>query len=83
MKVDKLGVSFDPDLGDAVHSAAKESGYGLSGSPAEAAWKLRNEVLAAYLTDWEAEYGPLSDEEVTQACGELRVPSPQADQSTA
>src|SRR3989442_6680811 len=37
VKVDKLSVSFDPDLGDAVRAAAKRSGRGLSGWLAEAA----------------------------------------------
>jgi hypothetical protein len=30
MKVDKLSVSFDPDLGDAVRAAARQRGGGVS-----------------------------------------------------
>ena len=72
MKVDKLSVSFDPDLGDAVRAAAKRTGRGLSGWLADAAAaRLRVEVLADFLDGWEAEHGPLTAEELAQATAEL------------
>jgi hypothetical protein len=76
MKVDKLSISFDPDLGDAVRAAAKRSGRGLSGWLAEAAAaRLRTEALAEFLDEWEAEHGPLTAEELAQASAEIGQPS--------
>lgn len=72
MKVDKLSVSFDPDLGDAVRAAAKRSGRGLSGWLAEAAAaRLRAEALAGFLDGWEADHGELTAEELARASAEL------------
>ncbi len=76
MKVDKLSVSFDPDLGDAVRSAAKRAGRGLSGWLADAAVaRLRAEALADFLDDWEAEHGPFTAEELAKATAELGLPA--------
>ena len=64
MKVDKLSVSFEPDLGDAVRSAAAQAGKPVSSWLAEAAAsKLRAEALAEFLSGWEAEHGVLTAEE--------------------
>ncbi|HVW31045.1 MAG TPA: hypothetical protein VHL53_00775 [Acidimicrobiia bacterium] len=72
MKVDKLSVSFDPDLGDAVRAAAKRSGRGLSGWLAEAAAaRLRAEALTEFLGDWETEHGELTPDELARATAEL------------
>ena len=72
MKVDKLSVSFDPDLGDAVRAAAQRSGRGLSGWLAEAAAaRLRAEALAEFLDAWEAEHGELTAEELARATAEI------------
>ncbi len=72
MRVDKLSVSFDPELGDAVRSAASRSGKPLSSWLAEAAGsKLRAEALAEFLAGWEAEHGPLTAEEIARAEREL------------
>jgi hypothetical protein len=77
VKVDKLSVSFDPDLGDAVRAAAKRSGRGLSRWLAEAAAaRVRAEALADSLEGWEAEHGALSAEEVARAAAELGLPVP-------
>jgi hypothetical protein len=74
MKVDKLSVSFDPDLGDAVREAAKRAGRGLSGWLAEAAEaKLRSEALGDFLDGWEAEHGALSADRLAAAAAELRL----------
>lgn len=75
MKVDKLSVSFDPDLGDAVRAAAKRSGRSLSGWLADAAGaRLRAEALADFLDTWETEHGPLGAEELARATAELGLP---------
>jgi len=74
MKVDKLSVSFDPDLGDAVRAAAQRRG-GLSRWLAEAAEaKLRAEALAEFLDSWEAEHGQLTADELATAAAELGLP---------
>ena len=76
VKVDKMSISFDPDLGDAVRAAASRAGRGLSGWLAEAAAaKLRAEALADFLDEWEAEHGRLTAEELTIAARELTVAS--------
>jgi hypothetical protein len=77
MKVDKLSVSFDPDLGDAVRDAARRAGRGLSGWLAEAAEvKLRSEALGDFLDGWEAEHGALSSGQLAAAAAELRLDPP-------
>jgi hypothetical protein len=76
MKVDKLSVSFAPDLGDAVRDAARHNGSSLSAWLADAATaKLRAQALADYLSDWEAEHGKLTTEEIAKASADLRLPS--------
>jgi hypothetical protein len=72
MKVDKMSISFEPDLGDAVRAAAAEAGKPLSSWLAEAAAsKLRSEALARFLEDWQAEHGALTAAEVAKAEQEL------------
>lgn len=72
MKVDKLSVSFNPDLGDAVRAAAERVGGGLSGWLADAAEaKLRSEALVDFLAAWESEHGALTAEEIAAATAEL------------
>ncbi|MGO9788789.1 MAG: hypothetical protein ACLP8S_04430 [Solirubrobacteraceae bacterium] len=74
MKVDKLSVSFDSDLGDAVRDAAKRAGRGLSGWLAEAAEaKLRSEALGEFLDGWEADHGALSRDQLAAAAAELHL----------
>ncbi len=72
MKVDKISVSFDPDLGDSVREAARRQGAGLSAWLAGAAEaKLRSEALADFLQAWESEHGHLTEEELARAAKEL------------
>ena len=72
LKVDKLSVSFTPDLGDAVRLAARRSGGGVSRWLAEAAAaKLRSEALVEFLEAWEAEHGALTGAEMERAAAEL------------
>ena len=74
MKVDKLSISFDPELGDAVRSAAAQAGKPLSSWLAEAAAsKLRAEALEEFLANWESEHGVLTAEEIARAERELGV----------
>ncbi len=79
VKVDKLSVSFDPDLGDAVRSAAKRSGRGVSRWLADAATaRLRADALAEFLDAWEAEHGELTPDELARAADELGLRQPVA-----
>jgi len=74
VKVDKLSISLDPELGDAVRSAAARAGQPVSSWLAEAAaGKLRAEALAEFLDGWEAEHGGLTPEELARAERELGV----------
>ncbi len=74
MKVDKLSVSFDPELGDAIRSAAAQAGKPLSSWLAEAAAsKLRAEALEEFLAGWESEHGVLTAAEIARAERELGV----------
>jgi len=72
VKVDKLSISFEPELGDAVRSAAAQAGQPVSSWLAEAAAsKLRAEALAELLASWQAEHGALTAEEIGRAEREL------------
>ena len=72
MRVDKLSISFDPELGDAVRAAAAQAGQPVSSWLAEAAAsKLRAEALAGFLDGWESEHGVLSTEEIARVESEL------------
>lgn len=72
MKVDKLSISFEPELGDAVRSAAAQAGKPVSSWLAEAAAsKLRADALAEFLASWETEHGVLTAEEIVRAEAEL------------
>jgi hypothetical protein len=74
VKVDKMSVSLDADLGDAVRSAASRAGKPLSSWLAEAAAsKLRAEALTEFLAGWEAEHGALTAQEIGRAERELGV----------
>jgi hypothetical protein len=74
VKVDKMSVSFEAELGDAVRSAAARAGKPLSAWLAEAAGnKLRAEALAEFLAGWEAEHGVLTAAEIARAERELGV----------
>ncbi|HEX4838115.1 MAG TPA: hypothetical protein VFV03_06295 [Solirubrobacteraceae bacterium] len=76
MKVDKLSVSFAPELGDAVRDAARHSHSSVSAWLADAAAaKLRSQALAEYLAEWEARHGSLTTEELAQAAAELGLPA--------
>jgi hypothetical protein len=72
MKVDKMSVSFEATLGDEIRQAAREGGVGLSSWLAEAAArKLRADALREFLDEWEAEFGPVTPEELARAEADL------------
>ncbi|HDH02787.1 MAG TPA: hypothetical protein ENH15_00910 [Actinobacteria bacterium] len=72
MKVDKMSISMDPDLGDQVREAAQRAGKPLSGWLADAAAaKLRSEALVYYLADFEQRHGSLTEAEIDSAREEL------------
>ena len=59
MRVDKISISLDAGLGDAVRQAARRADKGLSAWLAEAARaKLRAEALGTFLDAWEQAHGP-------------------------
>ena len=59
-------------MGDPVRSAAAQAGEPVSSWLAEAAAsELRAEALAAFLSDWQAEHGALTAEEIGRAEREL------------
>lgn len=76
MKVNKLSVSFAPDLGDEVRDAARQDGSSLSAWLADAAAaKLRTQALSDYLKEWEEQRGQLTPAELARATAELKLPS--------
>ena len=84
MKVDKLSVSFDAELSDAVRTAAARSGRGLSRWLSEAAAaKLRADALSEFLDDWEAEHGSFTADELARASRDLGLPVPGSSQPAA
>jgi hypothetical protein len=76
VSVDKLSISFESQLAEAVRAAAARAGRPLSSWLAEAAAvKLRAEALAGFLAEWEAEHGALTVEEIARAERELGMSS--------
>jgi len=74
MKVDKISISFEAELGDEVRAAALKTRKGLSAWLAEAAAaKLRAEALEEFLDSWEREHRPLTVTELNRAESELGV----------
>ena len=72
MKVDKLSISMDPQLGDDVRLAAERAGVSVSAWLAEAAAaRLRKQALAEFLSDWQAKHGKITPEELARARAEL------------
>lgn len=64
MTVKKLSIALDPDVADAAASAAEHSGQSLSAWLNDAArTRLRIQDGLAAVAEWEAEQGPLTDEE--------------------
>jgi hypothetical protein len=73
-QVDRFSVTMPPDLGSAVRDAAERLGASVSSWLSEAAAdRLRNDSLGAALDAWEAEDGPLTEDELAEAAAALDV----------
>ena len=72
MKVDKMSISMDPQLGDDVRIAAERAGMSVSAWLADAAAaRLRKQALADFLSDWQAKHGKITATELAKARAEL------------
>jgi hypothetical protein len=68
MGVEKMSVSFDLELGEAIRSSAAGEGRSVSAWLAEAARdRLRLEALGDALAAWEEQFGLLTEDEVAGA----------------
>jgi hypothetical protein len=68
MGVEKMSVSFDLELGEAIKVSATGSGQSVSAWLADAARdRLRLESLGQAVAAWEQRFGPLTDAEVAVA----------------
>jgi hypothetical protein len=68
MGVEKMSVSFDLELGEAIKASAANSDQSVSAWLAAAARdRLRLEALGEAVTAWEEKFGPLTDAEVADA----------------
>jgi hypothetical protein len=77
MTVQRFGVSFDEELAAAVQAAARVAGQPVSSWLAEAAKRrLNQDGLLAAVGDWEAEHGPITEEELAAAREELGAAKP-------
>jgi hypothetical protein len=75
--VEKMSVSFDLALGEAIRTSAAEQRQSVSAWLAEAARdRLRLEALGTAVSAWEKEFGALTDEEVAGAEGLLARDEP-------
>ncbi len=72
MKVDKMSISLDPQLGDDIRGAAERAGVSVSAWIADAAAaRLRKQALAEFLSDWQAKHGKITEAELARARAEL------------
>lgn len=68
MGAEKMSVSFDPELGEAIRTSATGAGQTVSAWLADAARdRLRLDALGHAVTAWEQEYGTLTEAEVAGA----------------
>jgi len=64
---DKRSVSFPPDLAKAIDAAAAESGTSFSAWIADtASHRLRLDAGRRGVAQWEADHGPLSEQELAE-----------------
>jgi hypothetical protein len=72
MRVEKLSISLDPDLGEDVRAAAEEAGVSVSAWLASAAAaQLRRKALGDFLRTWQMKNGKITDVELAKARAEL------------
>lgn len=75
MGVEKMSVSFDLELGEAIRTSAAEGNQSVSAWLAEAARdRLRLEALGEAISAWEQEFGALTDAEIAEAEALLAQP---------
>ena len=68
MAVEKLSVSFDAELAQAVRASAEREGTSVSAWLARSAREqLRLEALADAMSAWEKRFGALTDAEIAEA----------------
>jgi hypothetical protein len=68
MGVEKMSVSFDLELGEAIRGSAQEANMSVSAWLAEAARdRLRLEALGQAVASWEREFGLLTEADVARA----------------
>lgn len=80
MGVEKMSVSFDLELGEAIRASAGSAGQSVSawlGAAARA--HLRLEALRGAVTAWENEFGALSEAEIADAESILEDPPRRSD----
>jgi hypothetical protein len=76
MKVVKMSISMDPELGERARLAAERSGQPLSQWIAVAVdSRLRAESLRAFIAEYEAEEGAFTAKELTAARRRLGLPA--------
>ena len=76
MGVEKMSVSFDLELGEAIRSSAAGEGRSVSAWLAEAARdRLRLEALGEAVAAWEEQFGALAEAEVAEADRRLDRPA--------
>jgi post-segregation antitoxin (ccd killing protein) len=72
MKVEKLSISLDPQLGDDVRAAAERAGLSVSAWLASAAAaELRRQALGEFLARWQTKHGAITPAELARAREEL------------
>lgn len=77
MTVRKRSISFDADVLSRAEEAAREDGYDGNVSAVvndAVAHRMRMRGLARYLAEWEAEFGPITEEERAAIDRELDDP---------
>lgn len=68
MGVEKMSVSFDLDLGEAIRRSAEREGLSVSAWLARSARdRLRLEAMGVAISAWEERFGALTDAELADA----------------
>ena len=68
MGVEKMSVSFDLELGEAIRASATTNSQSVSAWLADAARdRLRLEALGEAVSAWEQRFGPLTEAEIGDA----------------
>lgn len=75
MGVEKMSVSFELELGEAIRNSARAAGQSASAWLAQAARdRLRLDALEDAVAAWEHEHGALTEAEVARAEATLEAP---------